>query len=154
MTISFYPEVALKEAAMANIRSKAETYSVTLNLKVQDNFVDMTRREPMLDESINQSIYNDCWLRRRCHRLEQGVLYTCTRPPAYQKLFPKQKAQYLSDGIKLENREGMAEDILAYLISDRPLATCRNCRGGSAELKPHRLLTTTEVKQELISWQL
>jgi len=154
MTISFYPEVALKEPAMANIRSKAERYSVTLNLKIQDNFVDMTRSEAMLDESINQAIYDECWLRRRCHRLEGGVLYTCTRPPAYRKLFPEQKAAYLADGLKLEDREGMAEDVLAYLISDKPLNTCRNCRGGSAELKPHRLLSAKEVKQELISWRL
>ena len=154
ITISFYPQVALKEPAMTNIRTKAERFSVTLNLKYQDNFVDMTRSEAMLDERINQAIYDDCWLRRRCHRLESGVLYTCTRPPAYRKLFPEQKTEYLADGIKLENRDGMAEDILAYLISDQPLNTCRNCRGGSAELKPHRLLSTKEVKQELISWRL
>ncbi len=143
LTISLYPEPALPRETIGLIEQKADLFSVKLNWKKQDQFVDMDRESPMEDSEVTREVYANCWLRRRCHIVSRGRFFTCTRPPHFQTLHGGTK-DFLNDGVELENAS--AEQILAYLNRPQPLQACAFCRGGNAETAPHRQLNPREVK--------
>lgn len=147
LTISHYPKPALNVERLNIIREKADQYGVILNEKIQNDFVDMTRQSEYKDEIINQSIYKNCWLRERCHRLKDGRFYMCTRPAHFESYFRGQK-NFTNDGILLTSDENMAEKIRDYLLRSECLDACRFCKGGHAEVKPHRQLSLCEIRAE------
>ena len=141
LTISLYPRPALSTASRAAIEARAGQFDVALNWKQQDEFVVMNRSEPTSDADDTRRIFDDCWIRERCHMLRSGRFYTCTRPPhfgAYHRI------DFTGDGVALDSLDTAA--LHAYLTSDRPLAACAHCLGGSgATMVPHRLLTRDEL---------
>jgi hypothetical protein len=40
----------------------------------------------------------------------------------------------------------MASELREYLLREEPLVSCARCRGGNAELQPHRQLTQLELQ--------
>src|ERR1043166_7509040 len=109
----------------------------------------MDRDEPCADATLTQRIYEDCWLRRRCHVLSQGRFFTCTRPPHFETFYGR-GAGFLDDGLQLEERPDMAERLLAYLRRPEPLRACSLCRGGKASSRPHRQMRRAEIKETLV----
>jgi GTP 3',8-cyclase len=146
LTISLYPSPRLPDETIAWIKRRAEEHQIPVNWKRQDEFVDMDRESgPRDDVAMTQRIYDDCWLRNRCHIVSNGRFFTCTRPPHFETLHGE-GAGFLNDGIMLENRPDMAERILAYLQRPDPLNACSRCHGGSAHTQPHRQMSLAETK--------
>jgi GTP 3',8-cyclase len=143
LTISLYPQPALSDATVAAIAARAARFGVTLNWKRQDQFVKMTRERRASDEAETRTIYQQCWIRERCHMLREGVFYTCTRPPHFSALY-RGRLDFTGDGIPLDG-DGLRDALLAYLGREQPLAACAHCYGGNATLGPHRLLSRAEV---------
>ena len=146
LTISVYPKPPLSEPAREAIQAKAESHGVAVNWKIQNEFVDMTLDAPRSDEAANLEVWQECWLRRRCHMLRDGWFYTCTRPVHFDT-FHRGKTDFATtDGVRLHEGPGLLEELYAALVTEKPLESCALCRGGDAELRPHHLLSKREVQ--------
>jgi cyclic pyranopterin phosphate synthase len=144
LTVSRYPTPALPGELVAEVEAKAARFHVALNWKQQDGFVTMSLPRPREDEAETAAIWSRCWLRERCHLLQGGRFYTCTRPVHLQtRLGP---AHDLSgDGLSLDGTT--ADTLLTYLRREPPLAACAHCAGGDAPMEPHRLLPAAELRR-------
>ncbi len=142
LTISLYPDPALPASTIALVEEKAAEHGVTLNWKHQNEFVQMDRPTPCLDDDENRAVWEACWLRRRCHMIRDGVFYTCTRPAHFQALLGM---DFTGDGVRLHAGAGLAEEIQDYLQRPEPLAGCARCLGGDAPGAPHRQLLKNET---------
>lgn len=141
LTISLYPVPALPEETIALTEVKAVEHGVRLNWKRQNEFVQMDRASRCDDEQENQSIWDECWLRRRCHMIRDGVFYACTRPAHMQTLLNQ---DFTGDGVMLHEGPALATEVLNYLHRPEPLQACRLCLGGNAPGSPHRQLNKGE----------
>jgi hypothetical protein len=143
ITISVYPRPALAPDAIAATELRAARFSVALNWKHQAEFVVMNRSKPATDVDEARGIFDHCWIRERCHMLRNGRFYTCTRPPHLQT-YHRGAIDFTGDGIVLADLD--VTTLHSYLTSDRPLAACAHCFGGSgATMVAHRLLTRDEL---------
>lgn len=143
ITISVYPSPRLPGEQIDEIETRAEQAGVKLNWKYQDQFVDMDRAEPPEDPEETRAVYAGCWLRERCHMVHDGLFYTCTRPPHMARLHRNDPA---IDGVLLHDGPTLASEILTHLRREQPLEACSLCRGGSARMFPHVLLSRSEVR--------
>lgn len=145
LTISLYPQPALKQDVIDDVNARAAAFHVELNWKVQDQFVTMNRSVRCDDDNENQRVYDDCWLRERCHIVRDGVFYMCTRPPHVRSLLGTgNDGGYDDDGLALDDAV-TADAVVAYLTRPKPLATCALCLGGSAPQTAHRQIAKDAV---------
>lgn len=138
LTVSAYPTPGIPTALRDHVLAMASAHRVVINWKVQGQFVRMTREAPASDEATTRAVYEDCWLRRRCHTLRGGRLHACPRPIHFASLYPEQIDP--DDGVELRPRPDRLPQVQAYLERERPLRACARCLGGHGELVPHRQL--------------
>jgi len=146
ITISIYPGIGIDEPSLAALRLRAERFGVSLNEKVQERFQSMTRHAAEPDAAVVRDVFDTCWLRHRCHTLRDGVLFACSRPIGLDALADAGGALAERDGLSLEPRACLAEDLRRYLERVEPLASCTRCLGGTGALMPFRQLTRAEVR--------
>ncbi len=146
LTISRYPRPALSDALVAHIEERAARFDVRLNWKVQNDFTIMTRDRPSTDHAATRDIYDNCWIRERCHMVRDGMFYTCTRPAHFHTLHGG-KSDYQGDGLALRDDDRMQDDLLAYLNREQALKACAECLGGAAPQAPHRIMRRAEVAE-------
>ncbi len=146
LTISRYPRPGLSNALVAHIEEQAARFDVRLNWKVQNDFTVMTRDQPSTDHADTRDIYDNCWIRERCHMVRDGMFYTCTRPAHFHTLHGGRK-DYQGDGLALRDDARMQGDLLAYLNREQPLEACKECLGGAAPQAPHRIMRRAEVAE-------
>ncbi len=143
LTISRYPKPPLSADLIAHVERQAARFDVQLNWKVQDVFTTMNRAQPA-DHEEARRIYQDCWIRERCHMIRDGMFYTCTRPAHFHTLYAGAR-DFHADGLPLRDDASLLDALLAYLNREAPLDACLECRGGSAPVAPHRILKRIEV---------
>jgi len=148
LTVSIYPHPSLPADTIAFIERRAAEHAISVNWKRQNEFVDMDLDERRGDTQVTQEIYDDCWLRRRCHIVSKGRFFTCTRPPHFETFYGTE-AGFDNDGIVLGEDPNMAEQILAYLRKPEPLHACSFCRGGNGPGRPHRQMAAGEINTVL-----
>ncbi len=148
MTLSIYPAPKLKDAVMKEIEKKSNQFNVLLNIKYQPEFSTMTHWNPAVDHESKQAIFSDCWLRERCHIVDKGRFYMCTRPPHFHTLF-RGKKSFHDDGIVLHTKDTLRDEIYQYLTHEKPLNACLYCFGGNAKKAPHRALNRREIDMVL-----
>lgn len=141
LTISLYPQPALTPQTIHDIEAKAARFEVALNWKRQTHFVQMDRDTACTDPAENSAIWDDCWLRDRCHMIREGHFYACTRPPHFGTLHGTDPT---GDGVRLHSGPELAQEIQRYLQRPEPLEACASCRGGHAPEAPHRMLRAGE----------
>ena len=144
LTISRYPKPQLAPDLIAHIEAQAARFAVRLNWKMQDAFSTMNRTQPCDDLAETKRIYQDCWIRERCHMIRDGMFYTCTRPAHFQTLYQGER-DFRSDGLPLRDDAGMLDALLAYLQRERRSKPVMHCYGGSAPQAPHRIMRRIEV---------
>jgi hypothetical protein len=144
LTVSLYPHPRLPDAAMEYLLEQTQRHGITLNLKRQDQFQEITLSQLRTDEEENQTVFAECWLRHRCHLLRDGWFYSCTRPPHFDTYY-NTGAFGRADGVRLHEGDSLVEEIHALLTRTEPLASCRLCVGGDGPRFPHRQLTRLEV---------
>jgi len=150
LTVSLYPQPRLPDKTIALIKERAAYHQVPVNWKQQDEFVQMDLDKSRPDLSLTREIYDECWLRRRCHIVSRGRFYTCTRPPHFA-IFHGCDAGFEGDGLLLDAFPDMGERLRAYLQRPEPLKACSICRGGSAPSEPHRQLSPSEIRP--VAWE-
>lgn len=150
LTVSLYPNPVLPAATVEFIHARAAEHGLRVNWKKQDSFVQMDRAEPCDDEAENAVVWDECWLRRRCHMIRGGRFYACTRPVHYEGLLGR---DFTGDGVMLHDGPRLAQEIQNYLERPQPLAACALCLGGNAPEAPHRPLRAGEKPPLLQSLQ-
>jgi len=148
LTISIYPTPKLHAKLMDDIYKKADQFNVTLNIKNQETFVEMTQWDNSSDTAATKEIYSNCWLRERCHIVDKGRFYQCTRPPHFHTFY-NGKNDFQQDGVILHEAPSLLQEIAQYLTRTEPLKSCFNCKGGDAKAHPHRMLSSREIGQIL-----
>lgn len=143
MTVSVYPKPPLGERRLAAIRERCAAFGVELNVKVQDEFEEIHLSGPRTDAAATREVFEQCWLRRRCHLLRDGHFYTCTLP-VHRGVLQRDPRFLPGDGISLAPRPGLAEALRDYLERDTPLASCAACAGGGGRRMAHRQLARHE----------
>lgn len=144
LTVSLYPQPRLPGETIALIEKRAAEHNIPINWKRQNEFVQMDVTGPH-DTAVTREIYEECWLRRRCHMVSHGRFYTCTRPPHFDT-FHGPGFGYRDDGLILDAEPNMAQRIKTYLQRPEPLKACSICRGGNAPVAPHRQMSVSEVQ--------
>ncbi|MBI3099073.1 MAG: radical SAM protein [Planctomycetes bacterium] len=137
LTLSLYPSARLAEVRLAEAEEKAVRHGVELRIKRQDEFERMTLEAPREDEGMTHQIYEECWMKRRCHMLRGGVFYVCTRPPSFDTYFGHGERFAATDGVRLHAGPGLMRELLWYLGRGEPLAACRHCWGGQGTKFAH-----------------
>lgn len=148
LTVSLYPEPALPKEVIRHIAREAAARGVEVSWKVQDRFNCMDRTEVASYEETYK-VFQECWLRHRCHSLKGGRFYSCTRPQYVQKLAGDAASPvFLQDGVLVDepDAERLAQTIKAYLERTEPLQSCFLCQGGDAPLETNRQLTPVAVR--------
>lgn len=145
VTLSVYPRPKI---ALEQIRETASRFGVPLNVKVQDQFEELTLAAPRADDAETARIFEVCWLRDRCHMIRDGRFYLCTRPPHFAAFDARKGLRLAGDdeGVALSPRPSLAEELAAYLNRDIPIASCERCLGGTGARHPHRLLGRQELR--------
>ncbi len=143
LTVSVYPKPARGGARFAAIRDRCAAFGVELNVKVQDVFDQIHLPGPRADAALTRKVFEDCWLRRRCHLLRDGYFYTCTLP-VHRGVLAGDPRFLPGDGISLAPRPGLAEALRDYLERETPLASCAACAGGGGRKMEHRQLARSE----------
>lgn len=138
LTVSAYPTPGIPTRIRDHVLAMASAHRVTVNWKVQGQFVRMTRDAPEPDAAITRALYDGCWLRRRCQTLRDGRLYACPRPIHFASLHPEEADP--DDGVDLRPRPGLVSEVQAYLERERPLRACDRCWGGHGDLIDHHQL--------------
>ncbi|WMJ74387.1 radical SAM protein [Cytophagaceae bacterium ABcell3] len=155
LTISNYVSAPVKPKTLELIKNKARQYGIVVNIKKVDQFNEIFIDEPFTDKSQVQVIYDDCWMRHRCHIIRNGYFYKCTRA-AYmdEYLGMLKKDQKLSsgtysqlDGIPIDT-PNFKEKVLAFLNDNKPLNSCRYCLGVSGGLRENVQLSKKEVSSQ------
>ena len=145
LTLSLYPSPVLPSDLMDFIFRQTRRFNVTLNIKRQSLFVCMTRWDRSENTAETTAIFAGCWLRSRCHIVQEGRFYQCTRPPHFHTLFHERKP-FDRDGVVLHDGLSLKQEILDDLVRTEPLEACRYCHGGNAETAPHRLMAFAETE--------
>lgn len=152
LTISNYTSAPVKPAMLALIKEKSRQYGIVLNIKYIDQFNEIFVEE-RIDEAVRvQEIYNDCWMRHRCHIVRNGYFYKCTRAAYMDDYLPLlKKDNSLSegtysrlDGIPLDDPDFGAK-VLHYLNDQVALNSCSYCLGVSGKLRENVQLPKKEV---------
>ena len=146
LTVSLYPDPALPKDRIRWIAREARRRNIEVSWKVQDKFTCLDRSE-VAGREETEKVFQDCWIRHRCHSVKKGRFYCCTRPQYVQK-FARDGSRFLEDGIAVNDpdADSLAERIKQQLERLEPLRTCFLCHGGNAPLATHRQLTAKAVQ--------
>lgn len=158
LTVSLYPSAMLSRDILKYIREEARNKCVQLNWKVQDRF-NCVDREELQNYEEAQSVFQKCWIRRRCNTLKAGHFYSCPRPLFLKKLTSsnvrpdsqrKGSSDYGMDSVPLHiyGGEETIQRIQEHLSQKSPFQACLSCNGGNAPLKPHRQLDSRQIREK------
>ena len=156
LTISNYVSAPVKQRTLDLIKEKARQYGFVTNIKYVEQFNEIFVKERFTDPEEVRSIYDDCWMRHRCHIIRNGHFYKCTRA-AYMddylgllKIDKQVNAGTYSevDGIKIDDPD-FKEKALLYLNSKKVLHSCHYCLGVSGGLRDNVQLSKKEISEML-----
>ena len=136
LTLNWYSSKPLKDEIITFAHEKSDEHHVVLIVKPATHFKRLTPQGQNKPDQV-RSIYDQCWLKDRCHLLRDGVFYTCTRPPALQHWFGVPLGE--NDGVVLDEPH-LRERLFTYLTQDEPLRSCQWCLGDSGEWIEHHQL--------------
>jgi hypothetical protein len=125
------------------IKDRCQRHGIELSIMHAPSFHMVLLNEVNRDEALVQEIYDACRIAHywRCHSVHGGRFYKCSVAPfipARLAMLGKPAPGWESDGIRIHDNPGLADELDAYLRSPAPLASCAACLGTSGSLKEHR----------------
>ena len=142
--VSLYPGKSLSEDEQAVCRRRARAHGVDLRLVRVSRFRESYSELGTDNTHLTARIYGSCRIAHQwqCHTVAGGHFFKC--PPAYflPRTLRPGSHDLLADGIRLDRRSTLADELLAYLNDRRPLRSCANCLGTAG-----RPLQHTQVKR-------
>jgi cyclic pyranopterin phosphate synthase len=147
LKVSLYSSAPLPQATLARIEARCAEHEVELSIRPYASFQELTPHPPFVDAARARAAFDGCWLKSRCHTLDRGRFYVCSRPPrltTYLAAFGHQRPLDVIDGVELDGPRLLAR-VLDLLERDEPLASCSHCLGASGAWSAHRQLGRDEA---------
>lgn len=134
LTLSLYSSAPLPVRTLDRLRRRCREHDIVLSEKA---FTTFQRINPPQLQSAHDAAaaFKDCWMKTRCHLIQDGRFFTCTRPPHLDALHGDTTLS-VADGVPLKGEDVLAK-LLAHLERETPLASCRHCLGNSGEWVQH-----------------
>ena len=146
LKVSLYTSAPLAGPALARIEARCAEHGVDLAIRPYATFQELTPEPPFVDEAKARAAFEGCWLKSRCHTLDRGRFYVCSRPPRLM-VYLRQRGQVRPldemDGVDLDEPRLLAR-VLALLEREEPLESCSHCLGATGSWAPHRQLARDE----------
>lgn len=153
--VSSYPSAVNSPSNVELVRFKqiANEMGTSLEIWVYHEFQGNTTAKPTQNPSLVSKIYSSCaevW-KWGSHLLYDRKLYRCTRVHTLDRYLTELGVQHAnftkSDGLLVNSRESLAQDIKEYLTSPIPLASCSYCLGTCGNSFQHRQLSINEIRE-------
>jgi organic radical activating enzyme len=148
--ISVYPGKGLPEGQLQQCERKASLYHVDLHLFFFDRFRVSYSEWGTQNTHLIRRIYRSCQIahRWRCHNVQGGYFFKCPQSLFLPQLLgPDKLGQPAADGLKIDDSPTFAQDLLDYLESPEPLASCHHCLGSIGQLFPHEQVLRSQWRQ-------
>ena len=160
--VSVYPGKEMTAEQLQWCQHKAQLYNVDLKLLYFDRFRESYSELGTNDESLVQRIYNTCQIAHQwhCHNVQDGYFYKCPQSLFLPRVLGNALGRPAADGIKIVDSPTFGKDLLAYLESSKPLASCHYCLGSVGKLFPHNQVSRKRWREwqrhsteELVDWE-
>jgi cyclic pyranopterin phosphate synthase len=158
--ISLYPGHGMSVQTLRVYQRRARQHGVDLELRHVDCF-----REPYSELGTNDlqligRIYKTCktahlW---RCHTVCEGYIFRCPQSVFIGSILGGAQNNGARDGLRIVDRTTFSDDLLAFLVSRRPLDSCRYCLGSVGRrftpVQESRLIARRPRSTEaLVDWE-
>jgi organic radical activating enzyme len=153
--ISVYPATESKlDTILPAAQAKATAAGTVLELNHKPSFqlaISDTRIEP---EELVRQIFCSCaeaheW---SCHLLYKDSLYRCSRVHSLDLYLTHLGVAHGCftdlDGLRIDARPTLFQELREYLSCERPLRACEFCLGTSGRFEVHRQLTLVEIESK------
>jgi GTP 3',8-cyclase len=152
--ISLYPasRSSLTEDRLSELCSKALRYGTRLEVREITKFSEAIRDTPAVSSRMVKQTFSACaeaheW---SSHLLYRHRLYRCSRVHTIDRYLTETRVRHDAftdlDGLPVDQRPTLRDDLYAYLTSRVPLRTCDFCHGTSGRVVPSTQLTMEEIR--------
>ncbi|MFZ1010217.1 MAG: radical SAM protein [Candidatus Sulfotelmatobacter sp.] len=152
--VSVYPSTKSKiTAILPAVRARAAARTV-LELNHKPSFQLALSDARIVPLELVGQIFRSCseaheW---SCHSLYKDSLYRCSRVHSLDFYLNQLGVAHDCftdlDGLKIDARPTLFEELRDYLSCERPLRACEFCLGTSGRLEPHRQLKLIEIESK------
>ena len=155
LRVSLYPGVTVR-ADMDELRRLGVELGFTLSVKRISKFRQTLINSPHKSPDVVKEVYQHCGLTHTwcCHTVHDGRYYKC---PQAHLLGTRMALTGVAienrqvDGVPIHGNPRLREELIEYLLSDKPLDACSYCLGTSGREFPHHLLDKKGVRQEIVA---
>jgi organic radical activating enzyme len=155
--ISVYPATteAFSERKLESFEAIASRYRTKLEVIRDTHFMKATSDARIEDVSVVQRIFSNCgeahgW---SCHLLYRNRLYRCSRVHTLDRYLSRIGVEHENftdqDGVVIDGRATLFNDLKNYLKSSEPLKACSFCFGTSGPLIEHTQLKVLEIRSKV-----
>lgn len=148
--ISIYPGKDMSAEKLDLCKDKAKSHDVDLRLLYFDYFRESYSEIGTKDKALVQRIYNTCLMAHQwcCYNVHEGYFFKCPESIFLPRLRTEDDfADPFIDGIKIKDSPTFGKDLLAYLKSPEPLASCKYCLGSVGKLFPNEQVSRREWRK-------
>ncbi len=148
IVISMYPGIR-HPFKWCEIQPLLDKHSVWLQKRQCPQFMQSTVNHPLSNNSLVQHIYDTCSEAHYFagHTVRSGRYFKCVQAAYAESRLKYHGVSFLNDtdGVMIDDRLYLREDICEYLACPKPLAACRYCLGDLGKWHPHRQMLSSEV---------
>ena len=159
--ISLYPGYRISVEELQVFQQRAREHGVDLELRYVDRFRESYTELGTTDARLVHRIYSTCQSAHicHCHTVCDGHFYRCSQSVFSPRLLQgSSEPSAVCDGLKLAHSETFGDDLLNFLLVEKPLESCRYCLGTVGRRFPHmqesrRVSRTPHSTEELVDWE-
>ncbi len=151
--VSRYPGVVVQGPEVEeSLRERASKHGTVLEVNEVGQFMITTSLDRIQDPKKIQEIFSMCAEAREwsCHLLYRGRIYRCSRVHTLDRYLDEAGVEHAPftelDGLPIDGRAELRDDLAAYLQSEKPLRACEHCLGTSGRFRGHRQLGLGEIR--------
>ena len=142
--VSSYPGFELSPQEVERCQQLAKQHGVQLDIYPDTTFRESHASLGSSDEFLVKRIYSTCRVAHewRCHTIAHGYFFKC--PQSYfipKGLGPASGLTIEADGLRISSDPSFKWDLLSYLQSPVPLASCHRCLGTAGKRFPHKQIS-------------
>lgn len=159
--ISIYSAFRVASQKLRNFRRLARKYHTEVDVKYAYRFRESFSELGATELDLVKRIYSTCRIAHtwRCQTIFEGHIYRCSPSIMIPKLLQeKTKISTESDGLKLTRSSTFGDDLKKFLVSKKPLKSCRYCLGtvGKRLAQAQQAYgdsINSRTTEELIDWK-
>jgi hypothetical protein len=136
--VSLYPGYHLSLEEREVVDEAGAEHEVEVTWKQFDYFRESYSERGTSDFQLVRQIFDTCQIAHvwRCHNVAGGWFFKCPQSYFLPRILEPDRAEPI-DGLRLSGDSDLGTRLLAFLVDDRPLHSCRNCLGSVGRRFPH-----------------